>query len=298
MLYYIYTGVMVDSQKRIAMAFLVGAVLVAGAFYISRNTNAKNIGTGAVSTIATERKHIPVFDADNDNVPDWQDALLDKQDIILPTASTTYEKPTTVTGKFAVNFFKDYLLSKTYGAFGSTPEKLSSLAVQKLSKQAIDELFAKEDISIFPLNDEATLRAYGNHVATILLAHPNTGDNEAIILQDYMNYREPERLSDLDPIALAYTTMVSDMLEAPVPEAYVVQHLNLTNALNAVREDIRGMQKVDEDALYTLMRMKRYQDDVLGLSNALKDLFNTLYLQGNIKWKEGDMATKLMKYTE
>jgi len=102
----------------------------------------------------------------------------------------------------------------------------------------------------------------------------------------------------LDPIALAYTTMVKEMLEAPVPEPYVQEHLNLLNALNAVREDVRGMQKVDEDALYTLLRMKRYEDDVLGLSNALTALFNALYFKDSITWGDGEPVSQLMTFTE
>lgn len=289
---------MLDSQKRIAGAFLVGAVLVAGAFYISRRSDAINSQSGIQAITTEERQYIPITDTDEDGVPDWQDSLLSTGDITIPTGTSTYEKPTTLTGSFGVDFFKDYMLAKTYGAFGDTPEELAANASQKLAKKAIDELFTEKDITTFPLNDAQTLHDYGNHVASILLAHPNDGDSEAIILQDYMNYRKPERLADLDPIELAYISMVKDMLEAPVPQQYTKQHLDLTNALNAIREDVRAMRNVDEDALYTLLRMKRYEDDVLGLSNALKNLFNTLYLQDNIRWTQGEDVSKLFTFTE
>ena len=71
---------------------------------------------------------------------------------------------------------------------------------------------------------------------------------------------------------------------------------NLANALNAIREDINGMQKVDEDALYTFVRVKRYQDDVLGLSNAITQLFNTLYFTDGVRFNSDDATLKLMQF--
>lgn len=281
---------MVDSQKRIAGAFLAGTALVAFAFIISRESSAQDLGG-----IVVERKDIKTSDSNSDGVPDWQDGLMQDEPIILPTASSTYEEPTTVTGKFALRFFEDYVRSKAYGAFGDTNDELVNEATSILAEQAADELFTEEHIVVFPQNDTQTLHSYGNQVALIILAHPNKGDSEAIILQDYMRYGKPERLLDLKPIALAYTTMVKELLETPVPEGHVVQHLNLVNALNAIREDIRGMEKVEEDPLYTLLRMKRYEDDVLGLSNAFTQLFNALH-DKNVRWSESEPVTELITF--
>lgn len=288
---------MVDSKIRIAGAFLVGAALVACSFAVSRNTASERLAANATSvTEAPERTYIDVADSNSDGVPDWRDDIQATDPIRVPQGTSTYEAPTTVTGKFAVDFYEDYIHSKTAGPFGTNKDELVKKAVQKLAQKATDELFTQKDISLFPLNDTPTLHAYGNQVASILLSHPNEGDNEAIILQDYMRYHKKERLADLDPIALAYTTMVKDMLAAPVPQKYVKQHLDVTNALNAVREDVRAMQEVDEDALYTLLRMKRYHDDVVGLSLAIKNLFNALYLE-KVEWSESEPAGQLTAFT-
>lgn len=287
---------MVDSHKRIAGAFLIGSILVAGSFVVASGKKMDQKNSELAAIAAVERTHIEITDENLDGVPDWQEVLQKSDPIVLPQASSTYEAPTTVTGKFALTFFEDFLRSKNYGAFGDTQEELIAEATATLVKQAVDELFTKDDLIIIPKTDAATLKAYGNYVASIPLGQESGKDNEAIILQDAVRYNDPERLKDLEPIALSYVNMVKLMLETPVPVTYVNEHLDLLNAYNAVREDIKGMQKLNEDPMYTFLRLKRYQDDVLGLANAVTNLFNALYLE-DIRWDENDPVSKLVGFT-
>jgi hypothetical protein len=288
----------VDAQKRIAVAFLVGATIVAGAFVI-RSSKSTRDGAGAITTNkSAERTFIETRDSNNDGVPDWQDEIIKEKPLVLPTGSSTYKEPTTVTGKFAVQFFEDYMLSKTNGEFGDTKEELIAKATERLKQQAIDEIFTEKDITIFPDSDSKTLHDYGNRIANVILAHPNSGDSESIILQDYVRYQKPERLLELDPIALAYTTIVKDLLATPVPKTYIKEHLDLVNAVNAVKEDVRAMQQIEEDPMFTLIRLKRYEDDGRGLSNALSNLFNTLYLRDTIRWDTGEAVTNLIEFPQ
>lgn len=288
---------MVDSQKRIAVAFLVGAILVSAAFFIRGNSVSGNYEDDSTIVVAP-RTHIEIEDDNSDGIPNWQDELAGSEFIEIPTASSTYVEPTTVTGKFAVSFFEKFLRTKAYGIFGGSKEELIANASQELVKESEDILFTKDDLTVFSSNNAQALITYSNHVANIILAHPTKSQNEALILQDSLKYDKPEKLQELKPIAQAYTDMVKAMLETPVPSSYVDEHLNLTNAMNAVREDINGMQKVNDDALYTLVRMKRYKDDVLGLSNTLTTLFNTLYLNDSIRWNQGDAVLELMTFPE
>jgi hypothetical protein len=288
---------MVDSQKRIAGAFLVGAILVSMAFVIRGNNASRALVQEGTVSIAP-RTYIPIQDDNNDGIPNWQDELTGPEFIEIPTASSTYVEPTTVTGKFAVSFFEKFLRTKVYGVFGGTKEELVANASQELAEKSKDILFTSDDLTVFSSNNTQALLTYSNHVANIILAHPTKSESEALILQDALKYDKPEKLEELKPIAQAYTDMVKAMLETPVPSSYVDEHLNLTNAMNAVREDIIGMQKVNEDALYTLVRMKRYEDDVLGLSNTLTTLFDTLYLTDGVRWNEGDKVLLLMTFPE
>lgn len=281
-------------QRSILVATIFGVLLIVSAYIFGMYTTPK---TDDVVSQKVGREFVKPEDKDGNGVPDWQDNLLGEDSIVIEeNASSTYKKPTTVTGRFGVSFFEDMLRSKMYGVFGKTNEELASTSADKLRREAIDELFSEDDITLFDTADSLVLKAYGNQVATILTSHPNEGESELFILQEYLRYENKETLTKLEPIALAYTTMVKDLLEMQVPTKYTKQHLDLLNALNAVREDVRGMQKIDEDAMYSLLRTKRYEDDVLGMGNAVKNLFNTLYLTDGIRWEEGESVLRLMTF--
>jgi hypothetical protein len=281
-------------QRSILVATIFGVFLIVSAYILGANTTPEK---DTALTQKVGREFVKPEDKDGNGVPDWQDNLLGDDAIVIEdAASSTYKKPTTVTGRFGVSFFEDMLRSKMYGVFGKSNEELAASSAEKLRREAVDELFGEEDIERFDTIDPLVLKAYGNQVATILTSHPQSGDSELFILQEYLRYENDETLKKLEPIALAYTTMVKDLLEMQVPTKYTKQHLDLLNALNAVREDIRGMQKVEEDAMYSLLRTKRYEDDVMGMGNAIKNLFNTLYLSDNIRWEEGESVLRLMVF--
>jgi hypothetical protein len=281
-------------QRSILVATIFGVLLIVGAYIFGAYTSPQ---TEEVVSQKVGRGFVKPEDTDGNGVPDWQDNLLGDDAIVIEeSASSTYKEPTTVTGRFGVSFFEDMIRSKMYGVFGKSNEELAASSAEKLRRETVDELFGEEAIERFDTTDPLVLKAYGNQVATILTSHPNKGDSELFILQEYLRYEDPEKLKELEPIALAYTTMVKDLLEMQVPTKYAKQHLDLLNALNAVREDIRGMQKIEEDALYSLLRTKRYEDDVMGMGNAIKNLFNTLYLSDNIRWEEGESVLKLMTF--
>lgn len=246
---------------------------------------------------APKRTHIEVLDSNKDGIPNWQDELRENEPLVLNEAtSTPYEAPESLTGTFALRFFEDAVRAQNYGAFGMTNEELVAEATQTLAEEAQDELYTEADLTIDPNTDPLTLKAYGNAVAAIILSQSNTSDSEAVILQDVLRYNDPQRLQDLEPIAQSYDIMVTGMLALSVPQSYSEEHLNLVNALSAIREDIRGMQLLYEDPLYTLLRMKRYEDDALGLSNAVLNLFNTLYLEDSIHWNEHEPAAQLIRF--
>lgn len=285
-------------QKRIAWAFAVGLVLVTGAFVLSRHLQAQNGTTLQVASVM-EREHITVTDSDNNGIPNWQDALLNNDPIDLSSGtSTEYTPPKTVTGKVAIDFIQNFLNAKRYGPFGDTNEEIVDKATKQLTEASKDTFFVASDIQIVESNDKASLRKYGNQVASILLGAKTGSESELIILQDALRYDTPEKLAELEPISNAYGTMILEMTQIDVPFTYKDEHLNLLNALGAVHEDINAMRSVNEDALYTFMRLKRYQDDVLGLSNTITILFDTLYTTDEVRFAEGDFALQLVRFTQ
>lgn len=286
---------MSSSQKRVALAFLFGIVLIIGAFMLGENQKTQTGAALAIVPIAT-REHIAVADEDQNNVPDWQDSLFTEDEVItLSTTTASYTPPTTVTGKFGVSFFERIMNAKLFGAFGDSNEEIVQKSTDTLMKEAQDELFILADLTQSEKTDTASLKAYGNQVASILTAHPKTGRDEMTILSEALKRSDDNVLQELIPITAAYGEMVTDLSAVAVPKTYTQEHLDVLNSVNAVYEDIRAMQNLEEDPLYTLLRTKRYEDDVQGLANAISILFNTLYLNDNVRWNEGESATRLVQ---
>lgn len=287
---------MTAPQKRIALAFIFGMVLITSAFVLSKKTVDLSASRASLAS-AAKREFIAVKDDDQDGIPNWQDSLLTENPINLDTTvSATYTPPTTVTGKVAVNFFKNFVSAKKYGVFGDTNTEIVDKATTQLLKESADTVFVSSDIKTLPDFDATTLRLYGDEVASILLVPTSNEKSEIEIFQDALQYNTPESLAQLDPIIMAYGTMITSLATINVPLSYVPHHVSLLNSLNAVHEDIIAMSKVDDDALYTFTRVKRYQDDVTELHKAILTLFDTLYTKDNIRWSEGEEALKLMKF--
>jgi len=283
---------MADSRKRITGAFLIGGALVAGSFFVSRDSSAE--AQDGTLVVAPERTFISIKDSNNDGIPDWRESLQRTETIELSSTSATYTPPTTITGKFAVNFLEDLIRSKTYGQFGASPEELVEKATKSLIRSSTDVLFTEKDIRILESTDANLIRAYGNHIAAIALSQKTSRDNEAIILQDALRYNDKKRLDDLDPIAASYVMLMKQMLAVDVPSDYVKEHLDLLNAYSAIREDIRSMENVYDDPLYTFVRLKRYPDDVLGLYNALSNMFEQISAKHAITYQEGEPANTVV----
>jgi hypothetical protein len=58
----------------------------------------------------------------------------------------------------------------------------------------------------------------------------------------------------------------------PVPRLFLKQHLDLVNSYSALHQDTQAMSEVFEDPAVTLLRFKRYRDDVTGLRLSLQNM--------------------------
>jgi len=285
---------MTQAQIRVALAFIVGLLIVAGAFVLGMQKNTAAAVLNVASVTSAPRGHIAVTDSNGNGIPDWQESLITTDVILINQATSTYEKPTTVTGKFGVDFLEEMLRAKSLDVFGATNDELVAEATTNLAKEAIDALLTEADVFVIEETNPEILKSYGNHVASILLSQSSGSENEVIILQDSLRYGNKERVKDIAPITASYVAIVNSIMQTPVPRTYLKEHLDLLNALNAVKEDVRSMEKMYNDPMYTFIRLKRYEDDVLGMAYAVGNLFNALYLKDNIGFEKSDPASILL----
>jgi len=264
---------------RVKGAVLIGVALVAAAILIRSQSPARTPSSVspvvAAPTFVTEsplRERIPVTDSNNDGVPDWQELLNNTKPLALPVATTTFTPPETLTDQFALEFFETYVRNEGFGAFGREPQEIINEASEELIAQVQDTLYTERDITI---QNGVDVRSYVNAVADTILTHtvPPGTPSELTIIEQAVATNSSEPLQQLRPIIVAYDGIIKSMEQTTVPSTMVKEHLNLLNAVLAVRNDIIAMQELFADPIVALLRLQRYQDDLLGLSNTLSDIY-------------------------
>lgn len=279
---------------RIGGAIVLGVVIILGAFYMSKRGDTSS-ANAAVVTTAPERTYIPDEDTNQNGIPDWKESLTADlfESIAAPSASGTYagsreeyRSPDTVTGKFSEAFLQNYLDSKVKS--GNIDESVSDDEKLKFVNEAVSSLqdavksktYSERDIVIVPQNLE-TMRDYGNRIAAIILDHPVNKDkvvetNEAYVLYTALQAKDASLLKGLEPQRLAYEAMVRDTQRVETPQALVSAHLDLLNAYEGIITDNKAMGAAFTDPLFTITRMKQYEEDAIAMANALHTIITIL----------------------
>lgn len=271
-------------NPRIAVAFVVGLVLVGGSYLLSENSESAEVNNQLIITTEKPiRQFINVADNDQDGLPDWQNSLS------LNTINLDEEAKGTRTSA----------LTAELATLTTTSETSSDVILAEvgsgLAREGLDTQYVREDLTIVGDDTPSALRSYGNKVAAIALdnAPPAGTEDELTILNRALVRNDPNILEDLSPTLVSYERMVEAMLTTPVPSSMVREHLSLLNVYQAILNDIKGFQGVFTDALPAMIRFRRYQADVEALYLALNFLYLQLHDRG-IMWGPSDRASQFI----
>ncbi len=271
-------------SREMLVALGVGIILVAGAFYVGASDETIE-GDITVVSRPPERTYIPTKDTDGDGISDWAEELLSDREAISKELGPEepYVPPSTLTQKFSIKFFQDYLYSKGLGQYGDNKEELAEKAVEVLGNEARDIVYTIDDIVIGSDNSPEALHQYGNRIAQIVVENSQPTKNnvaEMDILNQAMENKNQAKLAELDPIIEAYRQYFEQTKLVPVPPNLVQQHIDLVNVYNAVLNDLLAMRLVFEDPLLALLRVKRYPDDVGGMVYVYYNIDRVLRREG------------------
>ena len=284
-------------DSKIVGAFLVGLIVVAVSYKASSAGNEvsdlKNNDSIVVIDEAPARTAIEVKDSDSDGIEDWQDQFLTAEPIIIEKNQGEYTPPDTVTGQMAINLMQNFLSTKING-YGPSQEKIVADTVNNLKKEAEYKMYSLRDIEISDDSSDEAVRNYGNAMANAILDNATTEKTrkDIQILTDIANKNEvtEEDVKDLEIIAKVYKDTLEDTLLIPVPKEFSKEHLDLINVYNALYHDTEGIAKIINDPVVALLRIKRYKDDMDGLSIALQNMYTALD-NSTYKFSADDTAT-------
>jgi hypothetical protein len=124
---------------------------------------------------------------------------------------------------------------------------------------------------------DTDIKNYGNVMGGSILQNvKGEVGNELEILTDILTNQQSNRSEELAVIAGFYKTMRDQALATPVPQKFLKEHLDLINVYEALYQDISAMQYSLSDPAIALLRVRRYQDDTLGLQLALQNMYSAL----------------------
>ncbi len=268
-----------QSNPKIIGAFLIGFALIGGA-YTYTNFGQSNFPAPVnnVAAVASPRVAITVTDSDGNGLEDWRDQFVTTEPIIIETAaSSTYQVPDTLTGQLGINLFENIVRAKSGGPFTQTEEEVIASTVETIEAETELKIYDIPDILIIENWTDEDIRNYGNAMAGAIIRNNVEGlESEIDILNDVVNRSKPERIVDLKTLAGVYERTRNDSLLIPVPSIFLKQHLDLINTYHALYEDIDAMTLSYEDPAVALFRIKRYEEDALGLRYALENMAATL----------------------
>jgi len=272
----------IHNNPRVFGSFLIGIALVSGAYVISnfgKPSAPRSSATVAISPTLLERSFIPVVDADGNGIEDWREEFVLREGIILPVVldEITYEPPTTLTGKVSEQFFESILRSKING-IGPTNSDIVTRTADTITRVSVtDGLYNTSNIIVVPTTNSA-IRTYANTMGLSITSNDiKIGyENELTIMQRALENEDDSELKKLIPHTSMYKALRDEALKTPTPQSLVKQHLDVINAYHALYKNLSDMQLAFEDPMVSLMRVKRYQDDALGLKNSLVNLYNAL----------------------
>ena len=266
------------ANQKIMGACIIGLALIAGAYTVVNFGKRAPLPAALAVSQAPNRVAVSVKDRDNNGIEDWRDSFLTAAPVVLNDAATsTYALPTTITGMLSINMFQAIVRAKSAGPFGKSQAEVIKSSVDTITEQTRDTLYGIRDVTIIQQWTEADVKNYANVMAGIIInTNVTPKENEIDILNDIVTGGESGRMGELVEIANGYTSILDQSLHVPVPATFIKQHLDLINTYSAVQKDVLAMTKHAEDPALTLVRLKRYQDDALGLKLALENMNDSL----------------------
>lgn len=266
------------ANQKIMGACVIGLALIAGAYTVVHFGQYTPPTAAVAVSQAPTRVAVSVKDNDQNGIEDWRDTFLTVAPVVLNDAATsTYTLPTTITGMLSINMFQAIVRAKSAGPFGKSQADVIKNSVDSLTEQTRDSLYGVRDVTIIQQWTENDVKNYANVMAGIIInTNVTPKENEIDILNDIVTGGQSGRMGELVEIANGYTSILDQSLLVPVPATFIKQHLDLINTYSAVQKDVLAMTKHAEDPALTLVRLKRYQDDALGLKLALENMNDSL----------------------
>jgi hypothetical protein len=228
-------------------------------------------------------------DSDNDGTPDGEEVALRRNPVLggpddkieadaPPKIKLTIEdiNGNLTTQAARVVFNQTLFLSQKQGGINKQAdmEKLVAPLVDSITAASREiKIHTEDELIIADRDNKKVVRQYGNNLGALVLRYsPNETVNEVVIFSQVMETGDYGQLKKLDPTIEGFENILANMGSITVPKSAVTLHLHLLNNLEIYLSTLKDAHALKDDPLRALVALKRYEQSVLSLSQALKNI--------------------------
>lgn len=194
-------------------------------------------------------------------------------------SSLTKTENLTETDKFSREFFSTIATLNQNGAMDqATVDKLSSSLAEKIKNSPPRKIFKFSDLKIIEDNSLQAVKSYDNALDNIYKKYPVQG-NAMNILQEFITYEDNvnvDTLTKLNPIIEQTGKIIDALVKMSVPQSLASLHLNFTNGLQRLVENLNDIKLYDTDVVIALSAISQYEKNTTLLASANNNLGNAI----------------------
>ncbi|OGI92729.1 hypothetical protein A2933_00730 [Candidatus Nomurabacteria bacterium RIFCSPLOWO2_01_FULL_46_18] len=297
-------------NKRVILVALAVVFLVS-IFFIKTKSQWTNEETASAGLVSGNEilSDILSRDTDKDGILDWEeglwgtdptkrdtndDGVSDREEIAKLKAermanaesgeeiSYTDDENLTQTDKFARELFSTVVALNQAGEIDdNTVQQITDSLTLQIQNPVQRKVFTMTDLKVTNDNSLATYKKYSDDTDIIFQNKYPFDEEVANTLQKFISEGEdPDAniLIELDPVIKNLGEMVEGMTKINVPSSIATLHLDITNALQRVMENLSDIRAFDSDPITTIGAINQYVEnlDALDVSiiNELKEIEN------------------------
>lgn len=285
-------------SKQFVKRLIVIIILIAGAFSVYKivlyikNKPAQDKSMELVTTVRKSQ------DDSNDNgIPDWEERLwglnpekdgvenkeyiITKRKALNPNVDlSSYEEEFVPENETLTREFFAVLMSlQQTGDLDETAiEAISSAYSQKIEAEPIDDIYTVDILNIVADTPENTEKYYSNLQNIISKYQDKDIGSELGLIVQAIAYSDPQVLSAVQTIAIAYRELGQDLMKIPVPSLLSELHVNTANNYEKNAKSIYDMTLLFDDpitAMKGIINYKKYNDELGNGLEILSSVFET-----------------------
>lgn len=224
---------------------------------------------------------------------------------VLDQASGAPEQPETLTSALGKQLFNDFWTSKQSVGSGqisqSDQENIINSFISgtdNFSQLEAKIVYAKSDLKISKTSGREDIKNFGNEFGLLIRKYfgplPET---EMTIFQRALTNEDDAEFKKLGPIADAYRNTSHDALSLAVPDNISDSYLSIINGFAAVSQEIDAMKNTAQDAVRSLLGLKKYQIDI-GITYASLKNLNNYFLSKGVLFSDDEPGAIFRAYSQ